>query len=138
MKKLSKRGKKPLADVDKKECQKGHFINRIRRRLKITLTDNDIDQLVSCIKNQKNTDRYKIKYLEKQSNRVVVYELTIDDKEPVNILYDKFRHMIVTVLFKEDGDTIYHYYDIFGNKIKVKQEYGYSRFWKMIDGQLQI
>ena len=40
----------------------------------------------------------KARFIEKQSNRVSVWEVSDDDGNPMRIVYDKLRHTIVTFL----------------------------------------
>jgi hypothetical protein len=67
-----------------------------------------------------------------------VYELIVGDHEPMNVIYDKSRQTLVTVLFPKDGEEIYHFYDIFGNKVQIKHELGYNQHWKLLNGDLVI
>lgn len=138
MKKASKRDISKKLDIGKEQCQKWHCIKRIRQRLQINLSEEQYEHIISCIKNGKESTLCKLKYLSSQSNRLSVYEITFNGKEPVKVIYDKFRKTIVTILFPEDGKEITHYYDIFGNNINIKHELGYNKFWSYVDGMLQI
>lgn len=137
MKKASKRIHKK-EEITKDVCQKYHCLKRIRQRLKIRFSEEDYDQIVSCIKHTKSSNRFKLKHIGNQSIRLSMYELIIDDLEPVHIIYDKSRQTIVTVLYITDGIEIYHYRDIFNNKIHIKSELGYNKHWKLKDNQLLI
>lgn len=137
MKKASKRVFKK-DDVGKELCQKYHCMKRIKQRLKVVLTEDEYNQIVSVIKNNKEHPRFKAKYLLNQSKRLSLYELKIDDCVPVNVIYDKFRKTIVTVLFPIDGIPIYYFYDIFNNKINIKDDYGFGNPWRLLPDKLEI
>jgi hypothetical protein len=139
MKKLSQTVKQKFDDPGKTYCQEQHFKKRLKQRLGISLTDSEYDHIVSCIKNSKKSDLCKLRYLYDQSNRVMVYELIFPDKVPVNVLYDKHRKTIVTMLFQKDDEfEINHYYDVFNNKVMVKHNLGYNMMWAIKDGMLCI
>lgn len=137
MRKLSKRTFEK-EDVDKQQCQMWHCLKRIKQRLGIKLTDEQYAHIVSCIKNNKPCSLGTIKYVKAQSKRLDVYELTFTGYEPVTTIYDKFRKVIVTVYFPSDGEEICFYYDFFKNKVNVKHDLGYNKFWRMLDGELMI
>ena len=137
MKKASKRIHKK-EDITKAVCQRYHCLKRIKERLKISFNEENYEQIVSCIKNHKDHPIYKLKYITNQSIRLSVYELIIENMEPINVIYDKSRQTIVTVLFPIDGIEIYHYYDIFGNKVQIKSELGYNKHWKFLNDSLII
>lgn len=126
-----------LKRTDKGECQKLHFMRRFRERLGIHLTEEQYYEIISCIKNDKTHRLFTIKRIGEQSRRLHIYEIQIPEKEPMDILYDVDREAIVTVLNKKDGDAIYHYYDVFNNKLQIKEHFGYGG-WKMLDGMLTI
>ena len=117
MKKPSRCNTHKKLDPGKSQCQLWHFKKRIRERLRINLTDEIIEQIISCIKKKKENNDFSLRYLEKQSNTRILYEIVFNGKNPVNIVYDSNRGSVVTVLFPEDAQNIYHYYDIFHNKI---------------------
>lgn len=138
MRKASKRINKK-EEITKDVCQKYHCLKRIRQRLNIKFTEEDYEQIVSCIKHSnKLHDRFKLKHIGNQSIRLSIYELIVDNLEPVHVIYDKSRQTIVTVLYITDGQEIYHYIDIFGNKIHIKSELGYNKHWKLKDSKLII
>lgn len=125
MKKLSKRMNiKTFEDPGKQYCQMLHAKKRAKQRLGIDLTESLVAQIVSCIKKQKNGINFSLKWLEYQSRRLSVYEIIFENTTPVKLIYDRFRSSIVTFLFPEDYDYIYHYIDIFNNKINLKNVIG--------------
>lgn len=126
MKKASRdaRSSKFKSDPGKQKCQEWHAKKRARERLGIDLTDELTAQIISCIKKEKENPLFKIRWIEDQSKRVGHYELTFEGKEPVMLVYDRFRSTIVTFLFPEDAQNVYHFYDIFSNKVSLKHEIG--------------
>jgi hypothetical protein len=137
MKKLSKTNK-VKDEIDKRECQAGHFIKRVRQRLGVIITDEQYEHLVSCIKNTKETSLCQLKYLRNQSQRLMVFEMIFTGCEPMNVIYDCHRKAIVTVLFQSDDTEINHYYDVHNNKIMVKHNLGYNKMWAIRDNMLAI
>lgn len=137
--KASKRNRSlNFQDPGKAVCQMNHALKRIRKRLGIKLTEEQYSHIVSCIKNSKESDICKLTYLKSQSKRLAVYEIIFEGYEPVNLIYDKFRKTIVTVLFPTDAIEINYYYDIFNNKVNVKHDLGYNKYWWIDDGELII
>ena len=67
-----------------------HFKKRMIERHKMVLTTEQIYEIAAIIKNGKH------KLVEKQTNRVSVYDTTYHDKK-LRIVYDKLRHVPVTV-----------------------------------------
>jgi hypothetical protein len=65
-----------------------------------------------------------------------MYGVTMNGVDPFNLIYDRSRDTIVTFLYPEDSQNVYHFYDIFGNKVSVKHEFGH--IWKMAQGELTI
>jgi hypothetical protein len=123
-------------DPGKTQCQFWHCKKRAKERLGINYTEELNSQIVSCIKNnQKENPNFSVKYLESQSNRLNVYELNLKGKI-INLVYDVFRHQVITFLFKEDFKNIYHYYDIFMNKVSTKHDFG--KIWKLDGADLEI
>lgn len=140
MKKISKTVKQRFDDLGKEHAQRLHFVTRLRERLGLRIDDNLYDHMCSCIKNDKTSEHFFLEYLYDQSNRLMVYKLIIRGKEPVNIIYDKSRKKIITVLFEEDEDKteINFYYDVFMNKVSLKHDLGFNRGWALYDGVLNI
>lgn len=111
-------------DPGKQKCQQWHAKKRARERLGIHLSNDLIDQIVSAIKKNKENDNFRLKFVEFQSKRLMVYDIVFTDKEPVKLVYDRMRETIVTFLYPEDASNVYHYYDKFGNKVNLKHECG--------------
>lgn len=123
---------------DKGQCQMWHFKKRLRERLGIKISDDDYKRIVSVLKNGKEDETYSFKYIHRQSQRLKVYELTIKGYEPVEIIYDNNRKQIITVMFPTDGKEFNSYYDVFNNKINIRDKFGLNFGWKYDDGQLKI
>jgi len=105
--------------IDKKQCQTWHCVKRAKERLGIALTERDISEIVNSAIDEKPSDRFKLTFVEAQSNRVSVFKLEFDSIS-INCVIDIHRRSIVTFLFdSKEIKTIYHYYDIFNNKINV-------------------
>lgn len=122
--------------TEKSLCQFWHAKKRAKERLGIDYTDELNAQIISCIRNnQKYHKDFSIEYIENQSNRLKVYNLNIKAKN-INLVYDSFRNQVITFLFQEDSINIYHYYDIFRNKISTKHNFG--KIWKLKDTNLDI
>jgi hypothetical protein len=117
-----------------------HSLKRIRERLGLRLTKSDYSHIVSVIKNNKISEKFQYEYKGKQSNRLDIYELIFLNKVPVDILFDKDRNSIVTVLYQREGDIqeISYFYDVFNNKIQLKHTYGYNQGWKIDGTKLMI
>ena len=113
-------------DPGKSQCQMWHAKKRARERLGINYTDELNSQIISCIKNnKKENDSFSVTFLENQSNRLKLYKLQMKTGKTVNLVYDSFRSQVITFLFPEDIDGyIYYFYDIFQNKINIKNHYG--------------
>lgn len=137
MKKLSQRANdKFRLDPGKAKCQGWHAAKRAKERTGIRLTEQLSKEIVSCIKKNKEHNDFKLSFVESQSKRLSVYEIVFTGKNPVNLVYDNFRNTIVTFLYPEDAFNVYHFYDVFGNKVSVKNEYG--KIWKLKDNVLDI
>jgi hypothetical protein len=121
-------------DPGKNFTQKLHCIRNFRERLGIKLTDQDYDHMVSCIRNEKESDRFTIKYQRPQSNRLDIYEITFNGYVPVDVIYDKQRKSIVTILFQNVNTLIDFYYDVFNNKVSLKHDLGFNCGWS-VDGE---
>ena len=118
------------SDPGKSYCQTLHVKKRAKERLGIILTDELIDQIISCIRDKNKTNElFTIEFLELQSKRLKHYSIKFKDKEPVKVVYDCFRKTIVTFLFEQDETLIHHYYDIWGNKVSTKHEFG--KVWQL-------
>jgi hypothetical protein len=115
-------------DPGKEKCQLWHSMKRCRERLGFRLTEALFEQLVAIIKSGQNTDLISVKFKEKQSNRLSMYSVSLKDVKPFNIIYDKQRKTIVTFLYPEDDKLIYHYIDVFGNRMPTKEITG--KFWR--------
>jgi hypothetical protein len=114
--------------VDKEKCQIWHAMKRAKERLGFRLTEELFAQMVSVIKNGKTTDKLSAQFLEKQSRRCSLYQLNLKPYKPFNVVYDNSRQTIVTFLFQEDEKLIYHYYDVFGNRVATKEVTG--KYWR--------
>ena len=78
----------------KADQERKHAMRRCRERLGICLTDNDMHVLIKEI--QEN----RAKFVERQSNRVTVWELLVQG-HTVHVVYDKHTKQIVTFLWPE-------------------------------------
>jgi hypothetical protein len=120
--------------VEKSVCQYFHCRKRAKERLGIDLQRPLYDKMVSAIRESRfeNADNeFKIKFIENQSKRLKLFSIEMKGTEPLNAVYDCFRKTIVTFLFKEENTKyIYHYIDVFGNKINLKSEVGC--IWRLI------
>lgn len=124
-------------DPGKSQCQFYHAKKRAKERLGINYTDELNSQIISCIRNnQKENETFSVTFLENQSNRLKLYQLKIKTGKTINLVYDSFRSQVITFLFPEDAKNIYHYYDIFNNKINIKNDFG--KIWKLKDTNLEI
>lgn len=123
--------------LEKSKCQMWHAKKRAKERLGINYTDEFNAQIISCIRNnQKENETFSVTFLENQSNRLKLYQLKIKTGKTINLVYDSFRSQVITFLFPEDAKNIYHYYDIFNNKINIKNDFG--KIWKLKDTNLEI
>ena len=124
--------------LDKDKHQQYHFMKRLSERLNTRITEPQYEHIVSCIKNNKDCNLGELKYLYNQSKRLMVFELKIEGKVPVNIIYDTNRKSLVTMLFQQDAFEIAFYYDVFNNKVTVKHDLGFNRMWRLENGVLDI
>lgn len=137
MKKASKRDtwkETNYTDPGKTFTQKLHCIRRIRERLGIVLSEQDYEHIVACIKNEKKSTQFAYTYVRSQTSRLDIYEIVFEGKVPVNIIYDKHRKTIVTILFQSDDMSIDFYYDVFNNKVNLKHDLGFNKGW-CLDGE---
>jgi len=83
----------------KAEAEKKHAIRRARERYRLALTDEDYTYLVNCIRKQgqKNRQRMPVELVERQSNRVSLYDI-IFPTVVLRTVYDHARGRIVTFL----------------------------------------
>ena len=123
-------------DPGKRQCQSWHAKKRAKERLGIKLSDDEIKQISTAIRTGEAYDAFEVEYVKDQSHRLKVFKLKYRDLLPVNVVYDKFRKTIVTFLYETDYIEIYHYYDIFQNKISTKHKFG--KIWYLKDGELDI
>lgn len=126
---------------DKALCQKWHCVKRFRQRVGIELDDNLYERITNGIKkSQSVVGDVSLKFLRNQTRRLGVYEVLFPNKDPVQVIYDRQRNTIVTVLesHEENVVEITKFIDLFGNIINVKHDLGYSRYWRLISGQLKI
>lgn len=83
----------------KRECCIIHVKKRFRERFGITITDKDIADAVADIQ-----VGYNAVALKKQSVNRTLFSVKIQGNY-YNVIYDKKRKVIVTVLFDEMADT---------------------------------
>lgn len=77
--------------VLKRKSQKVHAKRRFIQRFGLFLSDQQYEQIVRDIQSQ------KAQFIEKQSNRVTLWRVIVEDNEVV-VVYDKERKSISTVL----------------------------------------
>ena len=81
--------------MGKEKQQRAHFKRRLLERYEFAINDGEIDYLVARIK--KNDKLIPIEYLQKQTNRLSVFDITYKKINFIGV-YDKFRKMLVTAL----------------------------------------
>ena len=128
----------PKHRVSKDECQMYHAMGRAYNRLNLELDEGKYKRLVSAIREERSSDDIEVNFVENQSNRLSMYNVRLSgaDTGPFNVIYDRMRDTVVTFLYPEEAQNIYHFYDIFGNKVSVKHEFGH--IWKMTEGELHV
>lgn len=82
----------------KKEAEKEHSKKKAKKRYNIDLTDELRAQIISAIKHNKPTATL----IERQSNRVSLWEVQIGSYPKMRVVYDGKRKEIVTVLHNHD------------------------------------
>jgi hypothetical protein len=78
---------------NKKKQQESHAKRRFRERFGVNLTHDQHDLLLKQI----STNRAK--FIERQSNRITVWEVTLSTGEKAQVVHDSKRHLIVTALY---------------------------------------
>lgn len=81
--------------MGKERQQRNHFKRRLEERYNLSLPDGEIDYIIARIR--KNDTPSLIKYITKQSNRLIVFSILHKSIEFVAV-YDKFRKQLVTAL----------------------------------------
>jgi hypothetical protein len=81
----------------KRKAQKAHARRRAAERFGICLTNESYRDLVRQIQSN------QAKFVEKQSNRVTLWEVDFAGKKAVAV-YDKSRHTVITLWDKEIWD----------------------------------
>lgn len=84
--------------ISKSACQKKHAKNRARERFQIIFNNQQLKDIVQKI--QKN----QLKFIERQSNRITIWELSLPDNKSCCVVYDKMRKTIVTFLPRDWKD----------------------------------
>jgi len=78
----------------KVQLEKRHAMRRYAQRFDQELTEQEYNLLIQQIQNQ------EAKFIEKQSNRVSIFEVNIHNECPIAI-YDKLRQTIITFITKD-------------------------------------
>jgi hypothetical protein len=79
----------------KAKCQQAHARKRAMERYGIDLSRAKQEEIIGLIKAN------KAQFVEKQSNRITVFRVVLDDKM-FRVVYDKQRKSLVTVLPQEE------------------------------------
>jgi hypothetical protein len=122
--------------TDKGTCQLYHAKRRARERIGFNLSDERYALLVHYIKEGKSDDDICVQFLSRQSKRVRKYSIKIKGIAEFNVLFDRDRNSIVTLLFPEVDQQLSHYIDVFGNSISLRDAFGYA--WTIHDGVLCV
>lgn len=93
---MNRKRKKRGRGGDKRKAQQGHFNRRCIERIGFIPTPDESRAAIVEIQ------AGKAKHIETQSNRISVFQLTLRNIK-VNVVYDKHRKSLVTVLFAEDS-----------------------------------
>lgn len=79
-----------------------HFKKRCLNRIGFELSKTTYDELIKCIQSDdpdpEIKERYNLEFIQKQSNRVSEYRITVLNKK-YRIVYDKKTKRIVTILW---------------------------------------
>jgi len=130
------------AGKSKDECQKLHFMKRMRERFGFLVNDALYNEMIDVITSGSHDGRgscFTLRSVEKQSNRVTVFELLVDGSDKiVHVMYDNQRKSFATAVDPSEGRNIGHYYDVFNNKVSIKDKYYVCRVWIFKDGDLII
>ena len=82
--------------VTKAFCQREHFCGRLWQRYGIRIDRRTYEYLCVLVR------AGEARFVERQSNRVTVYDLTVLGKT-VRVVYDSVRHCLVTVFPPSEG-----------------------------------
>lgn len=81
----------------KYNAQRVHFKKRFKERVGKSINRFEIREILNDI------GRHKYPIYEKQSNRIYLFIINIDDKDFI-IFYDKFRKNLVTIIDYNEND----------------------------------
>jgi len=90
--------------ASKYDTVKRHAKTRASERFGINFNQQVHDEVIEMIKNG------KAKFIEKQSNRITLFDVLIDGKE-CRVVYDKERKLIVTFLYKDYKNSLSYILD---------------------------
>lgn len=122
--------------ITKRDCQHWHVQKRSLERLNYKFSIEEIAEIVNAALNNQHSEKFKTEFIEKQSNRLYLYRLEFRDKK-VNIIIDKIRKSLVTILFEEPNiKKITCYYDIFNNKVNTAEES--INFWLLDKNTMEL
>ena len=108
----------------KKDAQMAHAKLRSKERLGFILTEDKRIAIHKAINGQEVTG-INVKFKADQSRTKKLYTIYINHlKKMFDLIYDSERDVIVTFLPHSNIVTVYHYFDIFGNKINIKEKHG--------------
>lgn len=75
----------------KAKAERKHCLHRLRERFGVNLSENDYYGIINQIQNN------KAKFVDRQSNRVTIWQLVIQQQDVV-VCYDKIRKEIITAI----------------------------------------
>ena len=96
--KPSRKCKVKQLDIGKKKCQEYHAQKRAKQRLGFDLPTELLPKITKSLKTHEYiSNEYTLEWDSSQSKRLDVFLLKLNNwKNPVKLIYDSFRHTIVT------------------------------------------
>lgn len=112
-----------------------HTQKRAKERLNFNLTKEMYNNIINSIEKKSNV--YYIEFITKQSNRMSMYRVIINNFEPFIVCYDCKRHALSTI-FNEDKNITYisKMIDVYGNPSNISEYFGVKSIWIDVNGDI--
>ena len=125
------------SEIPKAESQFIHAQKRARTHFGIELTKTLYKDIIKSIQGIK-VDGIKSEYRYQQSTRVHIHLVELEKYNlKMEVVYDCNRQSISTVMPVREGKFYPHYYDRFGNKISIFEEFNCSAIHLNDDGTVR-
>ena len=122
----TRENKHPKNRQPKRQSQISHAKYRAKKRAKIILTDERHAAIIKAIQGEQ-VEGITVKFKESQSQSRKVYTIWFENLGKIfDLIYDAERKSLITFLPHDGSCMVYGYYDVFGNKINIKADYGFN------------